>query len=221
MNTEKRIREAAVRAVLRQGYDKTTMQDIANEAGIARSTIYTKWKTKETLFTELLWVESEAYMDTWLELVEHDPEGGSLRGVYRNAVLAVRQRPFILALYAQNQFVLGSFIHDPIYEKAMSGMLLWNTKWFSTLQTYGLVRADLDVEIIAWIEVIFRQGLFSSPFNMGAHPNIDYETILDHFFTMFEQFVGTKETVPPDVGNIALKNYVDTFKRDYQQFLND
>lgn len=221
MNTEKRIREAAVRVVLRQGYDKTTMQDIANDAGIARSTIYTKWKTKETLFTELLWVESEAYMDAWLELVENDPDGGSLRGVYRNAVLAVRQRPFILALYAQNQFVLGSFVHEPIYEKAMSGMLLWSTRWFMILQAHSLVRTDLDVEIIAWIEVIFRQGFFSSPFDMDAHPNIDYEAILDHFFTMFERFVGTQATVSPDVGTIALKDYVDTFKRDYQQFLKN
>lgn len=91
MKTEKRIQEAAVRVLFRQGYNKTTMQDIADEAGVARSTIYTKWKTKEALFTDLIWIESEAYMDSWLDLVEQDPDGGKLQGLYRNALLAIRQ----------------------------------------------------------------------------------------------------------------------------------
>ena len=101
-----------IRVVLRQGYDKTTMQDIATEAGVARSTLYTKWQTREVLFTDILWRETLAYLDAWYDMVEHDPDGGSLPGIYRNALRAVRKNPLILALYTQNRFVLGSFVHE-------------------------------------------------------------------------------------------------------------
>lgn len=212
MKTASRIIEAMVRLVLRQGYDKTTMQDIADEAGVARSTIYTKWKTKEALFTDVLWVESLAYLDDWLELVEQDADDGSLRSIYRTALHAVRQRPFILALYTQNQFVLGSFTHDPTFAEAISALLLWNTNWLRTLQAHGLIRINVDVETIAWIEVIFRQGFYTLPINLAAHPNVDYEAILAQFFTMVEQFVGTQESVSPDRGKTALRDYIDTIK---------
>ncbi|MEM7800144.1 MAG: TetR/AcrR family transcriptional regulator [Chloroflexota bacterium] len=221
MKTEKRIIDAAIRVILRQGYNKTTMQDIANEAGFARSTIYTKWKTKEALLTDLIWAESEAYLDSWLELVEHDPNGDSLHGLYRNAILAVRQHPFIRAIYAQNQFVLGNFMHDPMVVQVTSGMLSSNTEWLRSLQTYGLIRADLDVEILSWIEVIFRQGIFTFPINTDTHPKLDYELILEYFSTMFEQFAGTRSVAVPNAGKIALKNYVDISKREYQQIVND
>ncbi|MEM8859903.1 MAG: TetR/AcrR family transcriptional regulator [Chloroflexota bacterium] len=221
MKTEKRIRDAAIQVIFRQGYNKTTMQDIANEAGLARSTIYTKWKTKEALFTDLIWIESEAYVDSWLALVEEDPNGGRLQELYRNALLAIRQHPFIQALYAQNQFVLGHFIHDPAVAQITSGMLLSNTQWLKTLQANGLIRADLDIEILSWIEVIFRQGLFTFPIDMETHPKIDYELILEYFATMFEQFAGVQAEVDPNAGRIALKNYVNIFKQDLPHILDD
>ena len=221
MKTEKRIREAAIRVIFRQGYNKTTMQDIANEAGFARSTIYTKWKTKEALLTELIWIESNAYMDTWLALVEHDPDGDNLGGLYRNAILAVRKHPLIRALYVQNRFVLGNFVHDPTVTQITSSMLLSNIQWLTGLQTNGLIRPDLDVEIIAWIEMIFRQGLFTFPVDMDTNPKIDYELLLNYFSTMFEQFVGTQGIAEPNAGKVALKNYVELFKRENQQALND
>ncbi|MEM7331396.1 MAG: TetR/AcrR family transcriptional regulator [Chloroflexota bacterium] len=221
MKTEKRIQEAAIRVIFRQGYNKTTMQDIANEAGLARSTIYTKWKTKEALFGELIWSESIAYVDTWLELVKRDPDGGTLQGLYRNALLAIRQFPFIRAIYAQNKFVLGNFINDPTVAQVTSSMLVSNTQWLKSLQTNGLIRADLDAEILSWIEVIFRQGLFTFPINLDTHPTMDYERLLEYFASMFEQFAGVQADVDPDAGKIALKNYINIFKREYQQNLND
>ncbi|MEM8531799.1 MAG: TetR/AcrR family transcriptional regulator [Chloroflexota bacterium] len=212
MNTRKRITEATIRLVLRQGYDKTTIQDIAREAGLARGTIYTKWQTKADLFAAILWSESMRYLDTWYSLVERDPDGGSLHGIYRNALLALRQNPFILALYTQNRLVVGSFVHEESFAESMNGMVLWNVRWMNLLQEHGLIRHDIDVEATAWIEVIFRQGLLTMPLDLEAHPHLDYETILDLFFTMVGNFVGTHTTLTADAGKVVLKEYIDAFK---------
>ena len=69
MNTEQRIQQATIRLVLQHGYDKTTMEDIAQEAGVARSTIYTKWKTKEALFASVMRAEAIRLARKWYALV--------------------------------------------------------------------------------------------------------------------------------------------------------
>src|SRR5690606_41617518 len=40
--------------ILRWGYDKTTVEDVARAAGVAKGTIYLHWKTRDALFTALL-----------------------------------------------------------------------------------------------------------------------------------------------------------------------
>src|SRR5579884_3269032 len=49
-----RILDAASELVLRWGYKKTTIDDIAKQAGVAKGTIYLHWKTREELFLALL-----------------------------------------------------------------------------------------------------------------------------------------------------------------------
>lgn len=49
-----RLCEAALECFIRHGYEKTTMSDIAKEAGIARPTLYKHFKTKaDVLFTAI------------------------------------------------------------------------------------------------------------------------------------------------------------------------
>ena len=49
-----RILDAAAELMLRWGYNKTTIDDIARLAGVAKGTIYLHWKTREDLFTALM-----------------------------------------------------------------------------------------------------------------------------------------------------------------------
>jgi len=44
---EAQILRAATAVMIRQGYDKTTISDIAEEAGVSRGTVYLYFKEKE------------------------------------------------------------------------------------------------------------------------------------------------------------------------------
>lgn len=46
------IIDAALTCFLRYGYDKTTLEDIAGEAGLSRSLLYLQFKNKEEIFIE-------------------------------------------------------------------------------------------------------------------------------------------------------------------------
>jgi AcrR family transcriptional regulator len=83
---EERILDAAAELIQRWGYKKTTIDDIVRLAGVAKSTIYLHWKTREDLFTALLLRESvEASLDM-LELINNDPEGVYLHNVAKHEI---------------------------------------------------------------------------------------------------------------------------------------
>src|SRR6266516_3331522 len=95
---QQQILDAATAVIIRQGYVKTTIRDIAEEAGTSRGTVYLYFKGKEELFEALLYREYMQYAQTWLEHIEADPRGGSVGGTYRALFHAVNQRPLIAAL---------------------------------------------------------------------------------------------------------------------------
>lgn len=48
------IREAAMRVVARKGYDHVTVQDIADEAGIAKGTVYLYFKSRDDILEKTM-----------------------------------------------------------------------------------------------------------------------------------------------------------------------
>src|SRR5512135_3642128 len=100
-NTDERqqqILDAAAAVIIRLGYDKTTMSDIAEEAGTSRGTVYLYFNGKEELFEALLYREYLQYAQTWLEYIETDSRGGTIGGFYRAIFHAVNSRPLIAAM---------------------------------------------------------------------------------------------------------------------------
>ena len=55
------IRDAAMRVVSRKGYDHVTVQDIADEAGIAKGTVYLYFKSREDILEKTMSVSFEDF----------------------------------------------------------------------------------------------------------------------------------------------------------------
>ena len=51
---DEHIRESAIESFLESGYEAATMARIAKNAGIARQTLYSRYKNKESLFEQVL-----------------------------------------------------------------------------------------------------------------------------------------------------------------------
>ena len=56
---EEQILDAAAALLVRWGYRKTTIDDVAREAGVGKGTIYLHWKDKNELFRAAIWRASE------------------------------------------------------------------------------------------------------------------------------------------------------------------
>ncbi len=170
---EQRILDAAASLFVHYGYDKTTVDDIAREAGVSKGAIYLHFKSKDDLFEGLLLREIQKYSDTWLGLLEADPRGGTIGGMYKNVLYALNSSPFMSAMFRQDGRVLGNYLRKP-------GNLFRDKRNRSTryefvkmMQDAGAIRQDIDPKITAHI------------MNMLAYGLVGMEAIMD------------KEDIPP------------------------
>src|SRR5512133_3371714 len=69
-----RILDTATALILRWGYSKTTIDDIARQAGVAKGTIYLHWKTREALFAALMTREKLLFAEDFKQRIIADPE---------------------------------------------------------------------------------------------------------------------------------------------------
>jgi len=77
---DERVLQVAGQLFLRYGFEKTTMDDIAREAGVAKATLYRYWPSKEALFESLLYREIREVNRAFLARIEADPQGGRSAG---------------------------------------------------------------------------------------------------------------------------------------------
>ncbi|MDQ2745599.1 MAG: TetR/AcrR family transcriptional regulator, partial [Chloroflexota bacterium] len=68
------ILDSAAILLRRWGYNKTTVDDIARHAGVAKGTIYLHWKTREDLFIALFAREERRLAEDIKQRIAGDPD---------------------------------------------------------------------------------------------------------------------------------------------------
>src|SRR6266705_922782 len=95
---EERILDAATTLLVRWGYRKTTIDDVAREAGGGKGTIYLHWKDKNDLFRAAIWRERQRYSEERQRRIAADPEGGLLHRITVHGTLAALSTPLMAAI---------------------------------------------------------------------------------------------------------------------------
>jgi TetR/AcrR family acrAB operon transcriptional repressor len=211
--TQDQILTAAAEVIIRLGYDKTNMSDIAEAAGLSRRTIYLYFKGKESLFEALLYREWMEYAQTWLEFVEADPRGGTLGGFFRATLCAVTSRPLIASVMRRDRRVLGHFLRKPdnLFAWLQSGST--SVDFIRALQAAGAVRPDLDPSVTAHIiEVLGYGQLTIGDFKPAAESPPD-EAVMEALAEMMDrqftpQSSGTDAPHPSEAGMAVIRQIV-------------
>jgi AcrR family transcriptional regulator len=143
-----RILDAASELIQRWGYRKTTVDDIARHAGVAKGTIYLHWKTREELFLALLTREYLTVLEDFRQYLVNHPEGATLLGLAKQAMLLAMTRPLIKAMMLGDTEMLGDLarreMSDPI--SVTQRKLVMGRKYIELLRSRGLVRTDISLE---------------------------------------------------------------------------
>jgi TetR/AcrR family acrAB operon transcriptional repressor len=155
-----RILEAAARLIAHYGFDKTTMDDIAREAGVSKGALYLEWPSKDKLLAALLSHEMQRLLDDFLARVEADPQGGQIAHLYRHALLALQHNPLMAAMYTRDSRVLGDFVRHQDVERYTS-RLMFGKEAIAQMQKAGLLRTDISPDVLAHLMTIIALGFMS------------------------------------------------------------
>lgn len=157
-----RILDAAERLVLRRGYGKTTIADVAHAAGVAKGTIYLHWKSREDLFATLMRRDRSDMAGQVRRHLHADPDA-SLPRLFAELVRELGRRPLLRAAVVQDADVLGRLVERKRAGGSSTALVEPLGAYLSALRTCGAVRSDLSTpELLTVISSLLYGSLTSA-----------------------------------------------------------
>lgn len=155
-----RILDAAADLVLRWGYKRVTIEEVAKRAGIGKGTVYLHFTSRTWLFVCVLMRESLDLVDELIAAIHRDPATALIAEQVRLTYVEVQRRPLLRALFARDDDVLGALAHgsdaDPVH--ALRAELAADL--FRLLREHGLMREDLDVATQMYVVGAVQTGFY-------------------------------------------------------------
>lgn len=212
---EHRILDAAARLIAHYGYDKTTVSDIARDAGVSKGAIYLHFDSKEALFEALLEREIWRYGENWLERFEADPDEWSYASMFKHSLLAMHDYPFMVALFKRDQRMLGSFLRQNSRLLQMKGAA--NTALYQQMQQAGAVRSDIPPEVIAFMLNAFAFGMVSAAEYMPEADIPAYESVIDGLGRLLDQGLEPPQGGDKAAGKAIIQQIVAAMRAQYDR----
>ncbi len=140
--------EAAAAVIGEKGYDRTTLEDVAQRAGMSRGAIYGNFKDKEELFLALVGTRWQPILP---EFQPGLPLREQLRTLGRSVARAARERIGMAAAVAS--FQLYALTHEHMRERMQSE----NAKVYRAMAkqlTEHVAPADLPMPALQFVKVL-------------------------------------------------------------------
>jgi AcrR family transcriptional regulator len=143
------ILDVTAELLLRFGYRRITIEDIAEHADIGKGTVYLHWKTREELFGAVFEREVLRALDELLDTLRHEPEAWRPHRLARSYFLGIMTRPLLAACFLGDAEVLGK-LAKPGSSPRESRHRLVSHDYFQLLADHGLLRDDLSPDAVAY-----------------------------------------------------------------------
>ncbi len=207
---EQRILAAASRLFVDQGFDKTTVEEIAREAGISKGAIYLHFRSKDALFEVLLAREMATYGRRWQERMEADPEGGTLGGMYRNILSSLHASRLMTAIFRQDKRIIGSYLRKPgnLFEtREARGM---RAEFVESLQGAGVVRGDVDPAVVGHVLDVLGYGLVRIGDVRDPESFPPLEAVLEGIADMLDRGLSPEGGADSEAGKAVVRKSMET-----------
>lgn len=158
-----RILDAAAELLLRWGYKRVTIEEIAKLAGVGTGTVYLHWKTKVALFQTLILREAFAVWKEMLAGFLADPKGLYIHRLIKSSLLVVMRRPLARALFTGDAELLGKLVDDKRTLQVRN--MATPTEFVALMRDLGLMRTDMDVHLQQYAFSVAVSGFYlADPF---------------------------------------------------------
>lgn len=150
--SRQKMLDVAKRLFIERGYSKTTMEDIADQAGFGVATLYTYFKTKEGVFAAMARVDMSELQEAGEQALQ-DPGDDPLEAIW--GLLTIYNRVYdYISWGLMNEFIANTKTKGPLRETAV-----WVQKWQADQvsrvllqgQARGRVSKELDTVLASEI----------------------------------------------------------------------
>jgi AcrR family transcriptional regulator len=204
-----RILDAAARLLLRYGHDRTTINDIAREAGIAKGSVYAHWRSRDRLFLALLRREQAVLLTEMRDRLRSAQQPAGFELLLAESVRAYQRSPLITAVLTRDTEVLGSLARAAAEEGRPTGGV---TELVATLRAGGLVRTDRTLaEQVTVLSAMFLGYFLTAPL-MPDEFRVPDEAVPELVAEAVWRTLARPEPLTPDeVAEMdrAVRNHVD------------
>ena len=219
-----RILDAAAELMLRWGYRKTTIDDIARQAGVAKGTIYLHWKTREALFEAVVIREGLRVVKEYAERLENDPEGATLTALIQQAITTTMNSPLLSATLRRDSEILGEMAHSGSSHNIIQARITFGRMYFELLRTHGMILLDRDLETqLKTLTAITTGFLIMNnlvPENFQFSQTEMMDALLETIHRTFDPQTPPDPSVVQEVTQIfkqILLQLIDTIEKWYQE----
>jgi AcrR family transcriptional regulator len=159
-STDDKILRATLDLLRQGGPNAVTMDAIAERAGSAKTTIYRRWPSLESLIVDALRVAVRARLDQMEEIREFDKANGSpIRGAARQILNLVNEPLFQSSFPMMARILLGDrLLGDRFRAEVFAPLRAVRRGELLAMQASGQLREEMDPDLV--LDLVFGAILY-------------------------------------------------------------
>jgi len=158
---EDRILDSAVNVLARWGFRKTTVDDVAREAGVGKGTIYLHWKDKTELFRAAIWHASQKTIEEMMKRVSADPDGGQFHRLWAHGLVAIYANPLLSGVMTGKIDIAGGAI-EALGSSTVTRLIGTSEEQIAAMQRADLIRRDVPTRVVLVLLGALKLGIIGS-----------------------------------------------------------
>lgn len=155
---EQRILDATTTLIMRYGYEKTSVSDIAKEAGISKGAVYLHFNSKDELISRLVLMKMFEFIDRWAEREKADTSPKVFASMYRHVLTVLQEDEFLWALFSNQKWLMGNSFTSLTKGNAYQQRLGMSEMLLTRLKDVGAIRQDIDPVATAYVFNMLNYG---------------------------------------------------------------
>ncbi|MGH8877216.1 MAG: TetR/AcrR family transcriptional regulator [Stackebrandtia sp.] len=173
------ILDAGRELLLRFGYRRFTVDDIARRAGVGKGTLYLHWRSREQLIFAVGAREAVRMLESVIEAMIADQSEITLSRYQRRFFVAAMERPVLRAIFTRDTETLDKLVAIPERQPLQGAKLTAATEYLSILKRAGLLRPELELAEIDYPLTTISYGFFAVEPLLPPDSGLDLATKAD------------------------------------------
>jgi len=218
---EQRILDVAANLIVRYGYDKTSVSDIAKEAGVSKGAIYLHFDSKDDLLHQLILCEMLRFIEEWKTRMQADTSDNVFSSMYTHVLTIMQENDFLWALFSNQRRLLGTgFLHRS-NSNVFQQRLGLSTEMLTRLKEAGAIRQDIEPDVTAYVFNMLNYGYLRIGEVILDKMSPPTDKVIDEIGQIIQRYLEPKGDGNPEAARNIILGFLEGGSNIIRQMLDN